>query len=203
MTAEDFRYRIRWLREKCSLGAYHLACRLRGLDLAPVDQEALGLDKRVGNWYHDSGGPKLRAVLRRVPIAPEDVALDVGCGKGGAIITLARYPFRRVDGLELSGELIAVAQRNLRRAGVRCTLHQGDGAQFQALDDYTFFYMYNTFPSEVMRRFMANLEASITARPRRVTLLYKNPVCHDDVVASRSFVESADLGEYRGPTGYT
>src|SRR5512144_325679 len=41
--------------------------------------------------------------------------LDIGSGKGRAVLLAIGYPFRRVTGVELAPELHAIAQDNLRR----------------------------------------------------------------------------------------
>ena len=46
---------------------------------------------------------------------PRFTFVDVGCGKGRAMLLALRFPFRQVLGVELSPELAVVAQDNLRR----------------------------------------------------------------------------------------
>jgi SAM-dependent methyltransferase len=76
-----------------------------------------GLDPGRANDYSNSGGPRLESILKTLQDnSPSGRIVDLGCGKGGAMISLARY-FSRVDGLELSERLIPIARENLRRAG--------------------------------------------------------------------------------------
>ncbi len=84
---------------------------LKGVDLRGVSTRDLGLDDQRSVQYVDSGGADLDAVFRTFDISPADAVLDVGCGKGGALITLSRYPFALVDGLEISSDLAHIAAR--------------------------------------------------------------------------------------------
>ena len=112
------------------------------------------------------------------------------------MITLARYPFDRVADVDLSGELIQTAATNMKKLRLdNVVLHRGDAAAFD-LDDYDMLYLYNPFPCNVVKSVMTNLVDSIGRRPRRVTIIYNTPRCHDTVIASGSFEK---VGEY--PSG--
>lgn len=53
-------------------------------------------------------------LLRRLPIDPARFTfIDLGCGKGRTLILAARSQFRRAVGVEISPDVLAVAQRNV------------------------------------------------------------------------------------------
>src|SRR5205823_9337716 len=81
---------------------YQLRMQLSGIDLAWHDVEDLGLSRETSGAHGNSGGPSLQFVLDTLKISATDAILDLGCGKGGAMITLAKYPFRRIDGIDIS-----------------------------------------------------------------------------------------------------
>lgn len=93
------------------------------------------------------------------------------------MLTLAKYPFRRVDGVEIAPNLARIATQNLKRLRIaKAEVFCRDAAEFDDLDSYNFFYMYNPFPAAVMRRVVENMRASIERSPRKVIVIYKNPV---------------------------
>src|SRR4029079_18462186 len=92
---------------------YRLWWRVRRLDFGIVTLRELGLNPERANYHKDGGGPLLRDLLNRLNISQTDVALDLGSGKGGAMATMAQYPFRRVDGVEIAPELVDAARKNL------------------------------------------------------------------------------------------
>lgn len=99
--------------------------------------------------------------------------------------TLARYPFARVDGIELSNDLANIARSNLQRLRVdKARIYCCDAAEFTSFDTYTYIYMYHPFPEIVMRPVVQNIVASLRRSPRSVYLIYKNPILNDIVVAS-------------------
>jgi SAM-dependent methyltransferase len=81
---------------------------------------------------------------------PGDVFLDPGSGKGRAVLLAARYPFKRVIGVEFSESLTAIARRNMAtfRARLRChdvELVTADVVDYRIPDDVSVVYMFNLF----------------------------------------------------------
>lgn len=156
---------------------WRLKLHRRGVDLSMVTLDELGLDPAGARDYSNSGGPRLARILKKMDIPREARAIDMGCGKGGAMITLARY-FGRVDGLELCERLIPIARENLRKAGARnqTQIFSGDAAEFTNFDPYTHIYLSNPFPCAVMRRVLQHVLESVARRPRELTIIYWLPV---------------------------
>jgi len=162
---------------------FKLRMKCQGVDLSYNSAEELGLDSSLASPHANSGGPALEELLNRLTIAPSDAILDIGCGKGGAMITLARWPFFRVDGIELSPKLVSIGQQNLRRLGYsRGAIKLGDAAEFTDYDPYTFLYTFHAFSAPVTIRVLKNIQASLARIPRKLTLIYKNPMDHDLVL---------------------
>ncbi len=159
---------------------------LRGLDFQSIAlPEDLGLDPAVVFPSSPSGGDELRRLLRRIEVSGASRALDIGCGKGSAIRTMLRFPFARVDGLEVAPELAAVARSNFTRLHEkRCTIFTTDATRFDRYGDYDFLYLYSPFPASVMTQCMARVVESVDEHPRTVTVLYVNTYCHDQIVAT-------------------
>jgi len=176
---------------------YQLSMNWRGIDLSGASQKECGLSEERSYGHRDSGGPDLDAVLRTLSISESDAMLDFGCGKAGAMLTMAKYPFVRVDGVELSSQLALIGQDNLRRLRIsNATVFCRDAAEFTELDLYTYFYMYNPFPELVLRSVLNNVVSSLGRRRRKVTLIYKNPFFHELIVGSgfRSVAETRRNG---------
>jgi SAM-dependent methyltransferase len=155
--------------------AYLIRVKWHGLDFTKVEVDALDLNAERSR-AHEESGPALAQVLRTLPISESDAALDIGCGKGSAILVMARYPFARVDGVDVSEELIKIARENLRRMRVRnSTLFHSNAVAFDGYDHYTFYYLYNPFPPAVMTETMGRISESLKRRPRKAILVYTNP----------------------------
>jgi SAM-dependent methyltransferase len=166
---------------------YQIAMKYRRVDLGWKSVRDSGLSEARSHWHSNSGGPDLEKLLESLPISPSDSVIDIGCGKGGAILTLNRYPFARVDGVEISPNLAGVARANLRRMGIqKSKIVACDAADFTDLDLYSYFYMYNPFPEIVMKSVLQHIEESLKRHPRKATLIYKNPI-YDALVLDAGF----------------
>lgn len=94
----------------------------------------------------------LRDIFTLVPISPEDVLVDVGCGQGRVInFWLSLGLQNRIIGLELNEAAARSAQRRYRRYP-NVTIIQGE-ALHNMPEEGTLFFLYNPFPNEIMRRF--------------------------------------------------
>jgi SAM-dependent methyltransferase len=163
---------------------YRMRMRIHGVDLGWASAKDSGLDEKRSHWHSNSGGPELAELLKTLPIARTDKVLDIGCGKGGALITLAQCPFARVDGVEISPLLARIAESNLKKLRIHdVKVICADAAEFTDLDSYTYFYLYNPFPALVMFAVVQNILTSLKRRDRRITLIYKNALCHDLLLA--------------------
>jgi SAM-dependent methyltransferase len=122
----------------------------------------------------------------------DDVFLDIGCGKGRVLCCASRLPMKRVIGIEQNGALLEVARKNvdnLRGANAPvdliCT-----SAETYSYDDATIVYLYNPFNERITHVTIDRLHASIKQKPRRLRIVYANPV-HENV-----FTESGWLQKY-------
>ncbi|MDX6662735.1 MAG: hypothetical protein QOG09_837 [Solirubrobacterales bacterium] len=163
-----------------------------GLDtVEPASIEDLGLGEHM-HPYKASGRFFLRRALRAYEIGPADVFVDLGSGKGRIVCLAARYPFARVIGVELSGELSRIAQHNLetrrqRLACQRVELVTADLTAYEIPDDATFLYMFNPVDGPLFSAMLANIIASLDRRPRALRLIYVAPAEAAQIEASGRF----------------
>jgi len=186
--------------------AYLTKAKLRRVDLTPASLDELALPEDRSHHHLNSGGSYLARVLRTLSISPSDTVVDVGCGKGGAILTLARFPFARVAGIELSERAVSIARENLRKMGIeKSTIYHCDAAHFAEYDRYTHLYMAHPFPASVLAETLNTVVSSLSRRPRRLVLIYLNSLSHDAIVGeSHDTIVAAGfekLSEFQGEWG--
>jgi SAM-dependent methyltransferase len=178
--------------------ALRLRVYLGQIDLKNVSAEALNLPVECGHEYSNSGSLHLVQVLNSLKITEQDAIVDFGSGKGGALITFSRYPFAKITGVELSPDLVAIAEENLRRLKIRnIRMVVGDAADFTDLEEYNYFYFFNPFPGNIMRTVVKNIESSLKKKPRKATIIYFNPEFHDVVITDSSFAKTGEFDHYR------
>jgi SAM-dependent methyltransferase len=108
--------------------------------------------------------------------------VDLGSGKGRALLLASGYPFREVIGVELSPELDRVARANIARYAEAAgpdrppvTSMLGDATEFPWPPGPLIVYMWNAFTRPVMERVLKNLEASLAEDPRELYVVYIHP----------------------------
>lgn len=167
------------------------------LDFRNVPVNELSLSPEASNPYSDTGREYLQNVLSSFNIKDTDAIVDFGSGKGGALITLADYPFAKITGVEISGELLAVAKKNLRRLRIRnVTMICCDARDFITIDEYNYFYFFNPFPCGVMHKVIENIKLSLNRVQREVTIIYLNPICHETIIAGGFFEKIAEYDQF-------
>jgi hypothetical protein len=136
--------------------------------------------------YEASTLPKLRQALAAVTRAvgdrlPAFAFLDVGSGKGLVVMQAARHRFREVVGVEMAGELHAIAQANAVRfaaahpdAAPMRFLH-GDAMSIPFPEGPLVVYLYNPFDATILAPFLARVEG-LASSGREILVAYVNPV---------------------------
>ena len=182
-----------------------LVDRALGMETAAAEgHAALGFGPDTGGHYVATPWLallRLRRALGRLSVSGEDVFVDYGSGKGRVVLVAARYPFKRVVGVEVSARLNRIAAANVRRTARRLAcadvrLVTANAADYAVPPDATVFYLYNPFKHGVFRAVVDRICDSLAAAPRRVTIVYANPVMHDHLLA-RGFILTKDLGYTR------
>ena len=132
--------------------------------------------------YYGISPSVFSAALDRLSLVWERFTfVDIGCGKGRALMLAMRYPFRAVAGVELSPELARVAERNLQKfaakrpESVPVTVTCRDAGAFELPSGPLVISLYHPFAAPVMRRFLAQVADSFAREPRELWILYANP----------------------------
>jgi SAM-dependent methyltransferase len=110
-------------------------------------------------------------------ITENDVLLDYGCGMGRVLVVAAKYPFRKVIGVEISPLLATISEENIRRAGSKLNCRDVqvvtvDAASYSPPAEVTCFFLYDPFRGELLSRIIGNIRASLVDNPRGITVLW-------------------------------
>lgn len=158
------------------------------------------------NWIHGLqyqpiSPPDFQSLLAPTGIdIPAATFIDLGSGKGRAVLLATRLPFRRVVGVEFSEELNSIAKENLRifpAAERRCRevdLLLCDAANFTFPAGPLVIYLYNPFEIPVMQQVVAHVAAAYRASPRPLVVLYFTPF-YADLWGELEFLEQTAATE--------
>ncbi len=111
--------------------------------------------------------------------------IDLGSGKGRALMYSAKYPFKKLIGIEFSKSLHEKAIKNI--ASYQRTLPSSNEFELHCMDveHYDFpennivLFMYNPFIGKVMRSVSEKIMRFIKQQPFDFIILYRNPTCAD------------------------
>lgn len=121
-------------------------------------------------------------IMHALPIAFGDFTfVDLGSGKGRALLMAAPCGFHKVIGVELLPELHHVAEQNIGKFAARHPLSPPiqslcmDARYFQFPASPLVVYLFNPFPEPVFAAVLNNLRESWQATPRPVFIAYRYP----------------------------
>jgi predicted RNA methylase len=132
--------------------------------------------------------------------------IDLGSGKGRALLMAAMYPFARVVGVEVQPELDAIARRNIEsfdEPAQQCHNIESlcaDAREYEFPAENIVLYLFNPFPDYVLREVLRNLTASARETPRRIFVLYNAPFEKQEferIPELRIFFQTAQYQLYR------
>jgi hypothetical protein len=108
------------------------------------------------------------------------VFVDLGSGKGRALLVASALPFMRVEGIEYSSDLHQNALRNIRNYSgpqkAPITTHQMDATQYDPPKAPCLFYLFNPFGEAILRPVLENIRTSWQEQPRPIYLVYMNAI---------------------------
>jgi SAM-dependent methyltransferase len=130
------------------------------------------------------------------------VFIDIGSGKGRALLMAAKYPFRRIIGIELMPGLHRIAVANVEKLRAvsdlsgNIELFQMDATEYAFPPEPSVLYLFNPLPEESLAKLLARLSHSLDAHPREVYLVYHNPILAHVVESTRRFARIDGTPQY-------
>ena len=179
LRGEGLRGVYRTLRDRCYVRWFEWRLGIRSE--AVIDLKELGIRNELFRPYVATDYRSFQTILAALDVRPnEDVFLDFGSGMGRAVIMAAKYPFRKIYGVEIAPQLNKIASQNVRSAlpRLKCRdieLITANAREFVIPDEATVIYFFNPFSGEVLADVFQNIRASLRRRPRALRLVCKIP----------------------------
>ncbi len=140
-------------------------------------------------------------VLSTLGLPPNTFAfVDMGSGKGRALLVASEFAFTKIVGIELSPHLNRIAEDNVQRyspPSQQCTAFELHGMNVVDYDYGTeplVLFLFDPFGRETLRSVVANLETSLAARPRAAYVVYIYPRFEDVLQDSRALRKVGEGG---------
>jgi SAM-dependent methyltransferase len=150
--------------------------------------------KPATHFYTATTASLIYEILNSIPLQSNAfVFVDMGSGKGRALLVASEFPFAKVVGVELSNHLHGIAEENIKRyhpASQQCTafhLHCMNVVDYVYGQQPLVLFLADPFGRETVRSVIANLEASLRATPREAFVVYIYPQFEDLLRSSNFF----------------
>lgn len=114
----------------------------------------------------------IHAVLHRLALAPRDVLIDIGCGKGRVLCCAARMKVRQIVGVEYDSVLAEQARTNVARLRGRKSAVAVIHISAEDFDyhDATAIFMFNPFGPQTLDIVLSKIERD-TANALRLAFI--------------------------------
>jgi SAM-dependent methyltransferase len=145
----------------------------------------VGYAVKRNTGYFGSQPSIIRRALNIVRDHNEATFIDLGCGKGRALVVASEFAFRSIIGVELSPELAQLADENSQVIArkfptrTRISVVNADAVNFILPEGNLIIYLYNPFGKNLITRLLANIETALLDGDRRICIIYYNPIWAD------------------------
>jgi hypothetical protein len=135
-------------------------------------------NKEYGSKYQGINPVWLKMMITASSIDPSEFKfIDLGSGKGRALLIASEFAFEQIIGVEFSPELNATARRNVdlyasdrqRCRNLVCIC--GDAAAYAPPPGPIVLFLNNPFEDRILRRVLKRFQDSLAAEPRRMFIL--------------------------------
>jgi len=125
------------------------------------------------------------------------IFVDIGSGKGRAVLLASNYPFKKAIGVEFARELYETALKNAQKwKHSQCPVEfvWSDALDFQLPTEPSVLFIYQPFAAAILLGLLENVRRSIEAYPRDVILMYVNP--EDEEVIRTCFPHAKCIADF-------
>lgn len=125
--------------------------------------------------------------------------VDIGAGKGRAMLVASELPFKQVIGIELNPAMADIAERNIEHwieshhndptasAHAPVRLVEQDALEFDFPKMPCVAFMFHPFEAPLMKKMLMRMEKQFARRPGELDVLYVNAECASVFDANPAF----------------
>jgi SAM-dependent methyltransferase len=185
----------RWFRDQGIKGVVRQA--IRYVDYVRTHRQqdvqfdsTLGVNTKgpVGLWHLQINSGNVRHATRYEGVDPvllrrllsglhknfsSSTFIDLGCGKGRALLVAGEFKFAAVVGVEFARELADTAKTNCERAGAKVKIYRQDATEFRFPPGKLVVYFYNPFGPSVL---MPVIDHLLEQHTEECYIIYVNPL---------------------------
>jgi SAM-dependent methyltransferase len=170
--------------------------------------DELGIDDPYSVLYVPTHERVMNHVLKNLDINYQDYTfVDLGCGKGRAVLMAMKFPFKEVIGVELSAQSSTIAKANTeifntkglqqcKNVEIRCE----NALDFQIPQVNVIFYLYRPFIGPVLEQVLDNISEAGSKSLNRFFIAYSSvsPDVRRLIESKASFVKIKEYNTING-----
>jgi 16S rRNA G966 N2-methylase RsmD len=148
-----------------------------------LDELDIDSPNKVHGRYYE--GTNTFIFKRMFPHIPVNVAnsciVDFGSGKGKVMLLAAERGFRKVMGVEFSGQLVDICRKNLEifkrrtKSKTEFEVFNMDAAEFEIPSEANLLFFSNPFDEALITRVIENMLRSLEKHPREIVVVHLYP----------------------------
>jgi hypothetical protein len=138
------------------------------------------------HFYVPTTASLIYEILASLALVPNKFTfVDMGSGKGRALLVASEFPFSKIVGIELSEQLHRIAENNVqlyKPASQHCDafdLRRMDVLDYDHDGGPLVLFLFDPFGREILKEVVASLDASLRATPREAYVVYVYPQYED------------------------
>jgi precorrin-6B methylase 2 len=146
-------------------------------------------DLRDSTWQSDyvpTSYKDIFILLKQAGLDKNSVIIDFGCGLGRVSFAAAYLNAKQSIGVEFDEGLFLAAESNKAKSKFKnktIFVHQ-DASFFSIPNEANIFFFFNPFGFGTMEEVIKRIEQSIQTSPRRIVIIYSNPLFQNALKAS-------------------
>lgn len=125
-------------------------------------------------------------LLKHAKLDKNSVVIDFGCGLGRVLFAAAYLNARHSTGVEFDKSLFLAAKANEANSKFKNKVEffNQDASTFSIPTEANVFYFFNPFGFGTMAEVIKKIEQSIQTSPRKIVIIYSNPLFQNALKAS-------------------
>ncbi|MDP6908146.1 MAG: class I SAM-dependent methyltransferase [Flavobacteriales bacterium] len=146
------------------------------------DELSIEADSKLGgHLYQPSSSVIFKRAMEKLPIDfKSKVFLDIGSGKGRAMILAAEHGFKKVIGVEYAAELNDIAYTNIERVRNKFSettfdLQEGDALAYEIPEEVDVIYLFNPFDEHAISGLLDRVKPAFE-KSKPIHLVYVHPI---------------------------
>jgi len=139
-------------------------------------------NKGHGRYYEGTNTFIFKRMFPHIKVdVPNSCIIDFGSGKGKVMLLAAERGFRKIIGVEFSGQLVEICRKNLdifkrrTKSKTEFEVFHMDAAEYEIPADANLLFFSNPFDEALIERVIGNILRSLEKAPREIVVVHLYP----------------------------